>query len=68
MSNPFEDSDYNYVALTNIEGQFSLWPEFIEPPKGWEVSFGPAQRSECLAHIELSWTDMRPNSLIRLDP
>ncbi|MEU1737205.1 MbtH family protein [Streptosporangium sp. NPDC020145] len=64
MANPFEDPDALYLVLVNDEGQHSLWPTFSPVPAGWEVVFGEAARQECLDHIERSWTDMRPKSLI----
>lgn len=64
-TNPFEDPDADYYALVNDEGQYSLWPAFIDVPAGWHVAHGPAARQPCLDHIETHWTDMRPASLIR---
>ncbi|HWH01498.1 MAG TPA: MbtH family protein [Pilimelia sp.] len=64
MSNPFEDPEGRYYALVNDEGQYSLWPAFLDVPAGWTVAHGAAGREECLAHVERSWTDMRPRSLV----
>ncbi|MCZ4516107.1 MbtH family protein [Streptomyces sp. ActVer] len=64
MTNPFEDQDANYLVLKNEEGQFSLWPTFVDVPDGWESVFGEAARQACLDFIEQTWTDMRPQSLI----
>ncbi|GAB1340056.1 MbtH family protein [Streptomyces sp. E-15] len=64
MTNPFEDPDARYLVLVNDENQHSLWPEFVPVPDGWQRRFGPDGRTECLAHIEREWTDMRPKSLI----
>lgn len=65
MANPFEDPDAKYFVLINDEGQHSLWPVFADVPDGWRVIFGEDGRQECLDLIEKSWTDLRPNSLIR---
>jgi len=65
MTNPFEDPDANYLVLINDEGEHSLWPTFVDVPAGWEVVFGEASRADCLEHVEKSWTDMRPKSLIK---
>ncbi len=65
MSNPFEDPDAKYLVLINDEGQHSLWPVFAAVPDGWQVIYGEDGRQECLDFIEKSWTDMRPNSLIK---
>jgi MbtH protein len=64
MANPFEDPDADYVVLVNEEGQYSLWPVFIEVPEGWESVFGKAGRQKCIDFIEHTWIDMRPKSLI----
>ncbi|WP_248958349.1 MbtH family protein [Sphaerisporangium perillae] len=65
-TNPFENNDGTYLVLINDEGQHSLWPSFIEIPAGWNSVFGEDGRQACLDYIEANWTDMRPNSLIRL--
>jgi MbtH protein len=62
--NPFDDHEATFVVLVNTEGQFSLWPEFINAPAGWKISRPPATRAECLAFIDRNWTDLRPASLI----
>ncbi|WP_103341354.1 MbtH family protein [Amycolatopsis sp. CA-126428] len=62
--NPFDDPDGEFVALVNDEGQYSLWPTFSPVPAGWTTDFGPDRRDACLAHIERTWTDMRPRSLV----
>ncbi len=65
MTNPFEDENGIYVVLINDEGQYSLWPEFIDVPAGWTVAHPPDKRQACLDYINEHWTDMRPKSLIR---
>ncbi|WP_377273151.1 MbtH family protein [Peterkaempfera sp. SMS 1(5)a] len=64
MTNPFEDESGPYLVLVNEEGQHSLWPAYIAVPAGWTVALAAAPRSECLAHIEKNWVDMRPLSLV----
>ena len=61
MTNPFEDDDGMFNAIANGDGQFSLWPAGLPVPDGWLVRSGPAPRAACLAFIERTWTDMRPN-------
>lgn len=63
MTNPFEDNDGTFLVLVNDETQYSLWPDFIQIPLGWTISFGPAGRQICLTYIEKYWIDMRPSSL-----
>lgn len=62
--NPFEDPDGSYLALYNDDGQYSLWPAFIDVPEGWHVAHSDDSRQTCLDYIEQEWSDMRPNSLI----
>lgn len=64
MTNPFENETAAYLVLCNDEGQYSLWPDRIEVPAGWEKRFGPEDKASCLAFVESNWTDMRPRSLI----
>jgi MbtH protein len=64
MTNPFEDENGVYLVLTNDEGQYSLWPAFVEVPAGWMVAKGEDSRKACLDFVNENWTDMRPKSLI----
>ena len=64
MTNPFENPDGRYLALVNDEGQYSLWPVFLDVPEGWSVAHEEDTRDACLEFIERTWTDMRPRSLI----
>jgi uncharacterized protein YbdZ (MbtH family) len=64
MTNPFEDDNGTYLVLVNDERQYSLWPSFAEVPDGWTVEHGEDTRANCLNHIERTWTDMRPRSLV----
>lgn len=66
MANPFEDDQGTYYVLVNDEGQHSLWPTFIEVPAGWTIIHNSDSRAACLEFINQNWTDMRPNSLVRL--
>jgi MbtH protein len=64
VTNPFEDQNGTYHVLMNEEGQYSLWPSFIEIPSGWSAALQSSSREICLEFIDRNWTDMRPNSLI----
>ncbi|WP_431947437.1 MbtH family protein [Micromonospora marina] len=65
MTNPFEDPEAVYLVLVNDECQYSLWPEFLDPPAGWHAAHGPDTRAACLDYVQHNWTDMRPASLVR---
>jgi len=61
-THPFEDDNGTYLVLTNAEGQFSLWPDGITVPDGWDVALSASSRADCLAFVEDRWTDIRPAS------
>jgi MbtH protein len=62
-SNPFDNEDGVFLVLVNAEGQYSLWPDFVDVPAGWEVAHPRGTRQECLQFVEDNWRDMRPRSL-----
>jgi MbtH protein len=64
MASPFEDEDAAFAVLINDEGQYSLWPAFVEVPAGWTEAFRAKTKAPCLDYVERHWTDMRPKSLI----
>lgn len=68
MSNPFENEEMNYFVLMNEEGQYSLWPAFLDVPSGWKIVYGEESRGLCLAYINSNWKDMRPNRLKAAHP
>lgn len=57
MTNPFEDTDARYHVLVNDEGQYSLWPVFVDVPEGWRAMLEDATRSDAVAWIEENWDD-----------
>jgi MbtH protein len=59
MSNPFDKQDGRFLVLTNENGQYSLWPSFIQVPGGW-TSRSEGARQDCLDYIRENWIDMRP--------
>ena len=65
MTNPFEDENGIYHVLINEEGQYSLWPSFVDVPNGWTIIHKSDSRAACLEFINRNWTDMRPKSLIK---
>jgi MbtH protein len=67
VSNPFDAEEGIFHVLVNDEGQYSLWPAFIDVPAGWRIVRESGSRAECLAYIENNWADMRPNSLKLMD-
>lgn len=54
-----------YTVVINDEEQYSIWPTFRALPAGWREVGVRGPKDQCLAHIEVVWTDMRPASLRR---
>ena len=52
-----------YKVVVNHEEQYSIWPADRENPLGWRDVGKSGSKAECLAYIEVVWTDMRPLSL-----
>lgn len=63
MSNPFDDAEAMFLVLLNDEGQYSIWPEFVDVPDGWKAVWGPADKTACVEYVDANWTDMRPMSI-----
>ncbi|EOD63783.1 MbtH family protein [Amycolatopsis vancoresmycina] len=63
MTSPFDDENGRFLVLVNAEEERSLWPVFAAVPAGWTVAQGESSRAEALAHVEATWTDLRPKSL-----
>lgn len=55
--------EFDYAVVVNGEEQYSIWPTFKEIPPGWRAEGKTGSKAECLAHIKVVWTDMRPLSL-----
>jgi MbtH protein len=58
-----EDDTREYVVVVNLEEQYSIWLADRDTPPGWRATGFSGGRDECLDHIEITWTDMRPLSL-----
>ncbi len=54
-----------FTVVVNHEGQHSIWPARRPLPAGWTETDTHGDREACLAHIEQTWTDLRPLSLRR---
>jgi MbtH protein len=52
-----------YKVVVNHEEQYSIWLADRENPLGWRDEGKRGIKTECLAHIDDVWTDMRPLSL-----
>jgi len=54
--------EFTYQVVINNEEQWSIWPTHLDVPAGWRREGTNGSREECLAHVDRSWTDMRPLS------
>lgn len=59
------EPDVMYHVVLNDEEQYSIWPVDRELPSGWRTEGTTGTKDDCLAHIDVVWTDMRPLSLRR---
>ncbi|MCG5212979.1 MbtH family NRPS accessory protein [Streptosporangium soli] len=53
-----------YTVVVNAEEQYSIWPEVKALPNGWRTIGFSGGREECLAHVAVVWTDIRPKSVM----
>lgn len=65
MPDPQISPEPLFDVVVNLEGQYSLWPAHRLLPAGWIQEGKQGSRDECLEHIKVVWTDMRPLSLRR---
>ncbi|MCL8017549.1 MbtH family protein [Streptomyces sp. AS02] len=63
MSSADTTDTTSFQVVTNHEEQYSIWPAGRELPLGWTAEGTQGTQAECLAHIDETWTDMRPLSL-----
>lgn len=49
-----------HAVVVNDEEQYSIWAAERDLPPGWRRDGFTGTEDECLAHIEATWTDMRP--------
>ncbi len=52
-----------YGVVINDEEPFSIWLADRDVPSGWRTLGETGSKTDCLAHMEEVWTDMRPLSL-----
>ncbi|HEU4730412.1 MAG TPA: MbtH family protein [Kofleriaceae bacterium] len=60
-----DDDTARFRVVMNHEDQYSIWPAGRDLPPGWRAEGTEGTRSDCLAHIDRVWTDMRPLGLRR---
>jgi len=61
-----EEDDLVYRVVVNDEEQYSIWLADRPAPPGWRDGGKTGPKAECVAYIDVVWTDMRPLSLRKL--
>jgi MbtH protein len=56
-------SPSTFHVVVNAEGQYSIWDTRRAVPEGWTATGFVGPEAACLDHIDVVWTDMRPQSL-----
>lgn len=59
--------EMTYEVVVNHEAQYSIWPNFKEIPRGWQIVGHRGNKEACLAHIKQIWTDMRASRTMRTE-
>jgi MbtH protein len=59
----WDSEDTSFKVVVNHEEQYSIWPDYLDIPKGWSAVGKSGKMQECLEYIKENWTDMRPLSL-----
>ncbi|WP_029686319.1 MbtH family protein [Tatumella saanichensis] len=60
LLHPFDQPQMTGYVLQNPQGHYSLWPENVALPMGWQPVFGPQSNTDCLEWLERHWPDIRP--------
>jgi MbtH protein len=60
----FDIDGTHFKAITNQEGQYSIWPFYKKIPDGWSDAGFSGTKAECSGYVDKNWSDMRPKSLI----
>ncbi|WP_226665175.1 MbtH family protein [Microbulbifer aggregans] len=59
-TNPFDSDAHQFLVLKNTSGEYSLWPEFLDVPAGWETVHGPDAREACSSYVDTHWLSINP--------
>jgi MbtH protein len=60
-----EEDTRQFTVVVNDEEQYSIWLAEKPIPAGWRAVGKTGSKQECLEHVKMVWTDMRPASLRR---
>ena len=51
-----------YQVVSNVMGQFSIWPDGRALPVGWSRNGFTGSEEECMQEIGRVWRDIRPGA------
>jgi MbtH protein len=60
---PMDATDERFRVVVNDEEQYSIWPDDLDLPGGWQAEGTAGTKEACLAYIGRVWSDLRPRSL-----
>lgn len=64
VQSPRETRDHErYRVVRNHSEQCGLWPLRLQIPPGWAPIGMEGSRSDCMAYVRRTWTDIRPSHL-----
>jgi MbtH protein len=58
-----DNPETEFTVVMNDQEQYSIWPTYRPVPAGWQAVGVTGNKSECLEHINQTWTDQRPRRL-----
>src|SRR5512140_1740430 len=58
MSDEGREDEKTFVVVLNHEQQYPIWPEGRDVPNSWRAAGKTGTKSECLAWVKETWTDM----------
>jgi MbtH protein len=58
-----DNPETEFTVVINDQEQYSIWPTYRPVPAGWKTVGVTGNKTECLEHINQSWTDQRPRRL-----
>jgi MbtH protein len=57
------EEDPTFQVVVNDEGQYSILPPGRDNAPGWRQVGKNGSKADCLAYIQIVWTDLKPLSL-----
>lgn len=65
QSNPFDNTQGHFTILINAQQQYSVWPQHVALPAGWQVVCEPQTQEACYHWLKQRWTTLQPGHFAR---